>query len=515
MDVNDDAQLLSRSRAGDAAAYAQLYERHVGTALHVARQMTDEAEDVVSDAFARTYTVLREGRGPDVAFRPYLLRAVRNAAIDRHRRVRRITPRESLEEAETPLHHAQPTADPAIDRLEQQLVAQAFQSLPERWQMVLWHTEVQGEAPAQVAPLLGISPRAVAQLAVRAREGLRTAWLQEHIVTAPPGHEEMVHLLAAHVRGSLGVRDRRALETHLTECVDCRRLRDELKDVNNRLRVILVPALLGLSIAKLAWGAPPAAAAAAVPVAGAAAVGTARDGVSGLAGGAAAGGAHGSGTAGAASAAAAGGTVSAPSAAGSTAGAGGLLAATVAAVSQPVTAGLVAAAVATTGFGAYVAIGSRPADPAPPGESRPAQVTPPSPGNSGPPSPSTGPTSGSPGPGATDSASPTGGGSPSPTTAPGSGTPDSTGPTPPPSTSGSVTATDPSTSGSSSASTGATSSGPTTGSSAPATPGSSAPSSTPGSPGSSSGPSPSSTSSPTSSSATPSATGPNTKTPPP
>jgi RNA polymerase sigma factor (sigma-70 family) len=508
MDVNDDAQLLSRSRAGDAGAYAQLYERHVGTALHVARQMTDEAEDVVSDAFARTYTVIREGRGPDVAFRPYLLRAVRNAAIDRHRRVRRITPRESLEEAETPLHHAQPPADPAIDRLEQQLVAQAFQSLPERWQMVLWHTEVQGETPAQVAPLLGISPRAVAQLAVRAREGLRTAWLQEHIVAAPPGHEEMVRLLAAHVRGSLGLRDRRALETHLTECVGCRRLRDELKDVNNRLRVILVPALLGLSVAKLAWGAPPAAAAATVPAVGAATVGTARDGVSGLAGGAAAGGAPGSGTAGAASAAAVGGTVSAPSAAGSAAGAGGLLAATMAAVSQPVTAGLVAAAVATTGFGAYVAISSRPADPAPPGESRPAQVTPPSPGN-------TGPTSGSPGPGTTDSASPTESGSPSPTTAPGSGTPDSPGATPPSSTSGSGTATDPSTGGSSSAGTGATSSGPSTGSSAPAAPGSSPPSSAPGSPGSSSTPSPSGTSSSTSSSATPSATSPNRRTPPP
>ena len=495
MNVNDDAQLLSRSRAGDAGAYAQLYERHVGTALHVARQLTDEAEDVVSDAFTRTYTVLREGRGPDVAFRPYLLRAVRNAAIDRHRRVRRITPLGSLEDAETPLNHEQPPADPAIDQLEQQLVARAFQSLPERWQMVLWHTEVQGETPAQVAPLLGISPRAVAQLAVRAREGLRTAWLREHIVVAPPGHEEMVRLLAAHVRGSLGLRDRRALETHLTECADCRRLRDELKDANNRLRVILVPALLGLSITKLAWGAPHAAAAVAVPAAGAAAVGTARGAGGGLAGGAAA---EGSGTAGAATTAAVGGTVSAPSAAGSTTAAGGLLGATMAAVSQPVTAGLVAVAVATTGFGAYVAIGSDPVDPAPPGESRPAQVTPPSPG----PGPTDGPPptgSGSPGPGPTDGPPPTGSGSPSPTTAPGTGTPGSTGPTTSPSTSGSGTATDSSTSGSPSAGPGATSGGPTAGSSASAAPGSSPPSTSPS----------------TSSSATPSTTVPSRRTPPP
>ena len=51
MDLNDDAQLLSRSRAGDTGAYAQLYERHVGTALHVARQLSDDdAEDVVGPA---------------------------------------------------------------------------------------------------------------------------------------------------------------------------------------------------------------------------------------------------------------------------------------------------------------------------------------------------------------------------------------------------------------------------------------------------------------------------------
>ena len=275
MDLNDDAQLLSRSRAGDTGAYAQLYERHVGTALHVARQLSDDdAEDVVSDAFIRVYTILREGRGPDVAFRPYLLRTVRNTAIDRHRRTRRVTPRDDLEEAETPFLQEPVTGDPAIDRLEQQFVARAFQSLPERWQTVLWHTEIQGETPAQVAPLLGVSPRAVAQLAVRAREGLRTAWLQEHVASAPAGHEEMVELLAAHIRGSLGLRGRRALESHLVDCPDCRRLRAELEDVNSRLGVLLVPALLGLSVAKLVWDAP-AAAAAPAPAAAAASGGAA------------------------------------------------------------------------------------------------------------------------------------------------------------------------------------------------------------------------------------------------
>lgn len=188
MTVTDDTSLVTRSRDGDTAAYAELYARHVGVALGVARQVADrDAEDVVSEAFARTFTALRDGGGPREAFRPYLLRAVRNAAVDRHRRERRTTPVDAMDEAQTPLHQEREGGDPVVDRLERELAARAFATLPPRWQTVLWHTEIQGERPAQVASLLGISPRAVSQLAVRAREGLRTAWLGEHAAHVPPG----------------------------------------------------------------------------------------------------------------------------------------------------------------------------------------------------------------------------------------------------------------------------------------------------------------------------------------
>ena len=43
--------------------------------------------------------------------------------------------------------------------------------------MVLWHTEVEGQRPAEVAPLLGMSPNSVSALAYRAREGLRQAFV--------------------------------------------------------------------------------------------------------------------------------------------------------------------------------------------------------------------------------------------------------------------------------------------------------------------------------------------------
>ena len=46
--------------------------------------------------------------------------------------------------------------------------------------MVLWHTEVEQQKPADIAPLLGMSANSVSALAYRAREGLRQAFLSQH-----------------------------------------------------------------------------------------------------------------------------------------------------------------------------------------------------------------------------------------------------------------------------------------------------------------------------------------------
>ncbi len=342
MTIEEDSSLIDRSRTGDTSAYAQLYERHVGVALGVARQIADrDAEDVVADAFTKTFTVLREGGGPEVAFRPYLLRAVRNAAIDRFRRERRVTPVESLDEADSPLHQEHEVGDPVIGQLEQQLAGRAFRSLPERWQLVLWHTEIQGEGPSKVAPLLGITPRAVSQLAVRAREGLRTAWLSEHAAQVPAGHERVVELLAPSVRSSLGRRDRRALDEHLAACPDCRKVRDELVEVNATLGADLLPAaLLGLAAMELGWPLPAGSPAAALT------------GAAGQTGAAAT---AGGGSSAAGSGAGAGTTAGAGAAGQSTAGAGqGVVAGTSGIAAHPVVAGVVAAALVGAGVGGYL-----------------------------------------------------------------------------------------------------------------------------------------------------------------
>jgi RNA polymerase sigma factor (sigma-70 family) len=328
-----DAELIEAVRAGDVEAYGLLYRRHANAAAGLARQLAGsraEADDLVAEAFAKVLDVLRAGGGPDTAFRAYLLTTLRNTLYDRSRRDRK------LEWSEDMTRHdpGVPWEDTAVAALENSLAARAFHRLPERWQTVLWHTEVERESPAEVAPLLGLTPNGVAALAYRAREGLRQAYLQEHVADGVGReHEATVNRLGAWARGGLTPRQRMRVEAHLATCADCRALARELEDVNAGLRGVIAPLVLGTAAAGAylaAHAAAPAAAAGALAAgeaAGGAAHAAAGAAVEGAAGGAAHGAAAGAAAQGAAAQGAAGGAQgAAAAAAGHGAAAGGAVA---------------------------------------------------------------------------------------------------------------------------------------------------------------------------------------------
>jgi len=99
---------------------------------------------------------------------------------------------------------------------------------------VLWHTEVEGATPAEIAPLLGLTPGAVAALAHRAREGLRRRYLQQHVARAEhPECRWAGDRLSGHLRGQLGARENARLRTHLAWCSGCR---SRLAEVNDLVR---------------------------------------------------------------------------------------------------------------------------------------------------------------------------------------------------------------------------------------------------------------------------------------
>jgi RNA polymerase sigma factor (sigma-70 family) len=248
---------------GDAAgrSYEDLYVEHAPVARAVALSMVprDVADDIVAEAFTRVLGAIRAGGGPGVAFRAYLLTAVRNTANDWLRASRRTTAVGDVEHdlddrvPEENLGLARLSRGPEAEaeaRVEAQLVAKAFAKLPERWQAVLWQLEVETKAPAAVAPAFGLSANGVSALAVRAREGLRQAYLAEHVgANIPAACRAYAEALSADTRGRLSRRRQAAVHDHLDQCASCHSLAGELTELNGRLGAILAPAALAAALA--------------------------------------------------------------------------------------------------------------------------------------------------------------------------------------------------------------------------------------------------------------------------
>ncbi|MBL1087565.1 sigma-70 family RNA polymerase sigma factor [Streptomyces actinomycinicus] len=245
---------LPRTKAAHRAAdeaFAEMYRRHQGAVLAYARTCCRDphtAEDLAAESFTQTLRAVRAGTGPDAAWRPYLLSVVRHTAAQWMSTSRRVQLSQDFHAwAE---HLSAPGSDVEQAMLESEdrsLVIRAFQSLPERWQLVLWHTEVEREPADAVGIMLGITPSGVSSLAQRAREGLREAYLQAHL--ARMDNEicrPYAGLLAATVRRS-GARRSKAFERHIAECSPCATAQAELTGINERLGSAL-PA--GLSL----WG---------------------------------------------------------------------------------------------------------------------------------------------------------------------------------------------------------------------------------------------------------------------
>jgi RNA polymerase sigma factor (sigma-70 family) len=239
-----DAELISSVRGGDVSSYGDLFARHRDAATRLARQLVSQsdADDLVSEAFAKVLNVLLAGGGPDVAFRAYLLTAVRRLHVDKIRATNRATPTDDL----TPYDSGEPFKDTVIAGFEGGAAARAYASLPERWQLVLWHLEVEGQKPAEIAPLLGMTPNSVSALAYRAREGLRQAYLQMHSADLTDADCRWTHdKLGAYVRKGLSRRDAAKVEEHLRTCRKCTALFMELSEVNSSMAGVIGPVVLG------------------------------------------------------------------------------------------------------------------------------------------------------------------------------------------------------------------------------------------------------------------------------
>lgn len=241
--VDSDDHLVERVRSGDARAFGELWKRHAGPAFSVARTFVSlDAEDIVSEAFARVLRAIRAGGGPTSGFRPYLIMAVRNVGRRWYNRDTSVNIAD-LEYVVDP--EAKEGEVSAVAEFEGGAALAAFRELPPRWQEVLWYSEVDELKPREIGTLLGLAPNAVSALIVRAKRGLRDAWISAQLTSAStPECRAALKDMGAHTRGALSSRAAASLDRHLATCATCPSALREARNLAS-LALAVLPAVAG------------------------------------------------------------------------------------------------------------------------------------------------------------------------------------------------------------------------------------------------------------------------------
>ncbi len=171
---SDDA-LVRRALDGDDRAYGDLVRRHQGAALRVAAGIcgsTEEARDIVQDAFVKGHRALRSWRG-EAPVRSWLLRIVAN---DARNAVRAGSRRRRREERFGALRETD-VADPVGDRVTGDTEARALLALlgrlDERDRAVLACRFVAGLTERETAVALDVPAGTVKSRTARALERAR------------------------------------------------------------------------------------------------------------------------------------------------------------------------------------------------------------------------------------------------------------------------------------------------------------------------------------------------------
>ena len=172
-----ETELVSRARAGDAGAYAQLVRLHQDVAFRTAMLITrdaTEAEDAAQEAFVRAWRAMPRFR-PGSPVRPWLLTIVANEARNRRRSSGR---RDHLALRVADREVRAPAATPEAAVLagaERDTLLRALSGLREPHRLVLGCRFLLDLDEAETAAALGVRRGTVKSRTSRALEQLRAA----------------------------------------------------------------------------------------------------------------------------------------------------------------------------------------------------------------------------------------------------------------------------------------------------------------------------------------------------
>lgn len=180
-----DAELVSRVRAGDEAAFEQLFNRHRRRVALIASRFfrtSEQIEEIVQESFMKLYFALENFTSPqETSFASWLARIAFNACYDELRRKKRRPEELASELSEgdmtslrTRLDSA-PSSEPQAEAalIERDLAAKLLARLSAEDRLVLVMLDVEELSVAEAAALTGWSVSKVKVRAHRARAHLR------------------------------------------------------------------------------------------------------------------------------------------------------------------------------------------------------------------------------------------------------------------------------------------------------------------------------------------------------
>jgi RNA polymerase sigma-70 factor (ECF subfamily) len=151
-------QMMKRYQCGDAAAFAEIYRRTLGSLEAYLRRWTAGApvDDLAQETYLQVIRARRAYR-PEVPFLPWLLAIARHVAL----RARRTHARRWGREVAMAAHPPAAAASPPIDAASRVDLERALAGLDPEHQEILWMAWVEGFTAKEIASVTGATAGAV------------------------------------------------------------------------------------------------------------------------------------------------------------------------------------------------------------------------------------------------------------------------------------------------------------------------------------------------------------------
>jgi RNA polymerase sigma-70 factor (ECF subfamily) len=179
---DDEARLVSAAKAGDASAFEELVNRYERKIFRLGMNITqnrEDAEDVMQEAFLKSYTNLARFQG-DSRFYTWLVRIAVNEALMklRKRRPNQFSLDEPLNDGEDPVFREiedwGPSPEQKFAQTElNEILNSVIAELDPIFRVAFLLRDVEGISTEETAQILGISEAAVKSRLLRARLKLR------------------------------------------------------------------------------------------------------------------------------------------------------------------------------------------------------------------------------------------------------------------------------------------------------------------------------------------------------